>query len=135
MESDNLIMKKPRREIITYNIILLDDYISTLLQKHWEYASLGTNARLNTAKLTSAVLQLWSKIAGEFRSHRSKEYQEMESTRKRILEKIKKPNVDEVIFFYDKICEFLLDTGVRAFVNSKDYDPMNPTAEDRAKGL
>jgi hypothetical protein len=130
----NLILKRPRREIVTFMIVQLDHYISELLNKHWERAAMNSVDPTNSAKLTASILQLWTKISGEYKANMPN-YKEMDQKFKTIIATLKNTKIDSVISFYNDIDAFLLKTGVKAFVNNKEYNPMIPEDEDEAKGL
>lgn len=134
--SNEIIMNRPRREAITILIMQQNHYTMTLLESYDQQLAQGSTP-IVYPQLVAAFLKLWMMIKFEYEKNTKEKYEPMLEQINKIESNISKRKevMKSIRTLFNTIQQFLLTTGVTAFVNVKDYDPSDPAQEDRAKGL
>lgn len=113
-----------------YNVILLEhnEYVLDSLEAYEKHKFSGVNVNSNIIR--ARIKNLYRHIRHDFRKNTKTElYTEAERL-------FNTETFTELIKLYDDyISVFLADIGLTAKTKRKDYDPLNASEEDDAKGL
>ena len=132
---------RPKHDVFMMILIELNHYVLDNLEEYYKQKSMGVSPNA-IHSLKARIIRLFETIKHHMLKHSAKE------TIKKIDELIGTTNLiisnetffikqDIIIFLelHDYIRQFLLDKKVTEFVNKREYDPYDPTEEDKNKGF
>jgi len=133
-ETNETISNRPRHEVITMMILQQNHYFQTNMQTYYEQKA-RNQTTIIYPQLHASFLKLFDMVEYLLFKYRKKKYKEIKPIIYSLKKYSKVKNIEAIIFSNEIIQQFLLETGVTDFVNTRDYDASKPEEEDKAKGL